>query len=100
MVLDVNGTECEIIGYIDYINCFKDKVKPEYKEEAEAYLLEALEREDYLCNEFEVVVYVDSEKLRVACAEEFVFKNCIPEESILPKVNGFAVFRFSYMSCR
>lgn len=98
MILNVNGTECEIIGYDTYINRFEGEVKPEYKGEAEACLLEALEREDYLCNQYEIVVYVDSEKLRIGSSREFVFKNCMPEESALPERMGFAVFEYRYMS--
>lgn len=96
MILNVNGTECEITGYDRYVARFDCNVKPEYRGEAEAYLLEALEKEDNLCGQSSITVYVDSEKTDVGDNEEFIFMNFVPEES---SFSERAEFFYAYLYC-
>lgn len=96
MVLNVNGTECEINCYDSYAARFDCDVKPEYKGKAEAYLLEALEKEDNLCGQSSIAVYVDSEKTEAGGNEEFVFMNFMSEKSSLSET---AVFSYAYTYC-
>lgn len=89
MILNVNGTECEILCYDSYAARFDCDVKPEYKGEAETCLLEALEKEDNLCGQSSIAVHVDSERTEIGSDAEFVFLNFASEER--------ATFRYAYM---
>lgn len=99
MVYNLGDVQCEIMDYDFYVNAFEHMVKPEYRGNAERFLLEALEREDYPCSLPGITVRVEEEQTRLGCSLGFVFENCTPEEGSLKERMHSVVFEFAYV-CR
>lgn len=99
MIYDLGDVSVEILDYDSYATIFEHEVKPEYKGEAENFLIEALENEDdYYCEMPGISVFVDAEKTRIGCGLRFVFKNRTPEGSSLAERMHFVMFGFAYTS--
>lgn len=83
MFYDFVDFTCKVIDYDSYNNLFDIIMKPEYKGQAENFLVEAIEKDDCFFEASYFYVCVDADKTMGSCDLRFCFMNSALEEDIM-----------------
>lgn len=83
MYYDFVDFQCDVIDYDSYSHLFDVVMKPEYRGEAENFLVEAMEEDDCLLESSDFYVYVDADKTMLNCNLRFYFENRTLEEDAM-----------------